>query len=88
MTLVNKALDHDASIPALAGIGLRSPHLSEILEQRPNVGWFEVHSENYFGAGGASLRHLEQIRTDYPVGLHGVGLSLGSVDPLNIRHLR
>lgn len=75
-------------IPACAGIGLRAPHYKEVLETFPEIGWFEVHSENYFGAGGQPLYYLEQIRSHYPVSLHGVGLSIGSTDPLNMEHLR
>lgn len=74
------------TIPASAGIGLRSPHYREALETAPGVGWFEVHSENHFG-DGAPLRYLERLRADYPLSLHGVGLSLGSTDPLDGRHL-
>jgi uncharacterized protein (UPF0276 family) len=59
----------------------------EILETRPAIGWFEVHSENYFADGGHSLQSLDCIRADYPLSLHGVGLSLGSCDPLNLDHL-
>jgi len=77
----------DAAIPATAGVGLRAPHYHEVLGQRPEIGWFEVHSENYFGAGGAPHHYLTRIRNDYPLSLHGVGLSLGSTDPLNIEHL-
>lgn len=76
-----------ATIPASAGIGLRSPHYREVVDTRPPVGWFEVHSENYFGKGGAPLFHLEKVRADYPVSLHGVGLSLGSTDPVDRSHL-
>jgi uncharacterized protein (UPF0276 family) len=53
----------------------------------PSVGFFEVHSENYFGAGGQPLSLLERVRRDYPVSLHGVGLSLGGAEPLNQAHL-
>lgn len=74
-------------IPAAAGIGLRAPHYLDVLETRPDIGWLEVHSENYFGDGGLPLYYLSKIRTDYPISLHGVGLSLGSTDPLNMRHL-
>jgi hypothetical protein len=42
------------TVPTLPGVGLRPPHYQQILQQRPRVGWFEVHSENYFGAGGGS----------------------------------
>ncbi len=76
------------AIPASAGIGLRADHYREVLETSPEVGWFEVHSENYFGAGGLPLHYLEQVRAEYPISLHGVGLSLGSADPLNLEHLR
>lgn len=70
-----------------AGIGLRAPHYQELLERHPPIGWLEAHSENYFGDGGAPLYHLEQLRALYPLSLHGVGLSLGSTDPLNREHL-
>jgi len=75
------------TIPAQAGIGLRASHYLEVLETRPPVGWLEVHSENYFGAGGKPLYYLERIRAHYPLSLHGVGLSIGSTDALNSRHL-
>lgn len=75
------------TIPAQAGIGLRAPHYQDILTQKPNIGWFEVHSENYFGKGGKPLEYLEKIRAEYPLSLHGVGLSLGSTDPLDQQHL-
>lgn len=74
-------------IPARAGIGLRADHYDAVLETQPPVGWLEVHSENYFGAGGKPLKVLERIRADYPLSLHGVGLSVGSTDPLDQRHL-
>jgi len=75
------------SIPARAGIGLRAEHYDAVLEDRPPVGWLEVHSENYFGAGGKPLDYLERIRARYPLSLHGVGLSIGSTDPLDRQHL-
>jgi len=75
------------SMPAAAGIGLRSPHVGEVLSTQPGVAWLEVHSENYFAAGGAHLSQLETIRERYPLSLHGVGLSLGSTDPLDRPHL-
>lgn len=74
-------------IPAMAGIGLRAEHYREAALAAPRVGWVEVHSENHFGDGGIPLAVLEAIRTEYPVSLHGVGLSLGSTDPLDARHL-
>jgi uncharacterized protein (UPF0276 family) len=75
------------TIPARAGIGLRAKHYKEIVVDPPAVGWFEAHSENYFGEGGQPLYYLEQVRANYPLSLHGVGLSLGSTDPLNTAHL-
>lgn len=75
------------AIPAQAGIGLRSPHHREVLHGKPAVAWLEVHSENFFGAGGPNPRYLDAIRADYPISLHGVGLSLGSTDPLDVEHL-
>jgi len=69
------------------GIGLRAPHYAAILERRPTLGFLEVHSENFFAAGGPALAWLERFRAAYPLSLHGVGLSLGSSDPLDERHL-
>lgn len=76
-----------AFAPVSAGVGLRAPHYREILATQPNIGWFEAHSENFFGAGGQPLAYLEAIRAEYPVSLHGVGLSLGSTDALREPHL-
>lgn len=88
MAHVQQQSTASTAIPAEAGIGLRSQHYRGVLESRPNVGWFEVHSENYFGKGGAPLYYLEKIREDYPVSLHGVGMSVGSVDALDVQHLK
>ena len=76
-----------SAIPTDAGIGWRAPHYRELLAERPNIGWLEVHSENFFGAGGQPLHFLERARSLYPLSLHGVGLSLGSVDELSREHL-
>jgi uncharacterized protein (UPF0276 family) len=77
-----------SAIPPCAGIGLRAPHYRELLATRPTIGWLEVHSENYFGDGGQPLHFLERLRADYPLSLHGVGLSLGSADGLDRIHLQ
>jgi len=69
------------------GIGLRALHHESLLESRPAVGWLEAHSENYFAEGGSQPAALERLRAHYPIALHGVGLSLGSVDPLSLHHL-
>jgi len=73
-------------IPPSAGVGLRFPHHQIFVDTRPPVGWLEVHAENYMG-GGTPLRFLETLRRDYPVSLHGIGLSLGSADGLDLIHL-
>ena len=84
---VSQYANGEQPIPAQAGIGLRAEHYRDVLEERPAVGWLEVHPENYFGDGGRPLYYLEQARAHYPLSLHGVGLSLGSTDPLNTNHL-
>ncbi len=69
------------------GLGLRPEHYDEIVANPGRVSWFEALSENYMVAGGTPLHWLDRIRRDYPVALHGVSLSIGSVDPLNGRYL-
>lgn len=73
---------------APVGIGWRHPHFGELLERLPAIDFLEVHSENFFGDGGAALSVLEQGRAHYPISLHGVGLSLGSSAELDTWHLR
>ena len=75
-----------ASLPATAGIGLRSVHHGDFLSGRPRAAWLEVHSENYFADGGPALGLLERVREAYPLSLHGVGLGVGSV-AIDARHL-
>lgn len=74
------------TLPCVAGIGLRAPHYREVLETLPDLGWVEVHNENFFG-GGAPLHTLLKVREHYPVSLHGVGMGLASTAPLNEEHL-
>ena len=76
----------DGPIPATAGIGLRFPHHRAMLDERPRVGWLEIHTENYMG-GGRPLEYLTALRRDYPISCHGVGLSLGSAEGLDRAHL-
>jgi len=66
-----------------AGIGLRPQHLDYVLENKPDVNWFEVLTDNYFGPDGEALADLEKIRSDYPITMHSVGMSVGSTDPIN-----
>lgn len=75
-------------MPVHAGIGLRAPHVGRILAERPRIAWLETHSENLFAVGGPFHDAMDRIRADYPLSLHGVGLSLGSVDRLHDAHLR
>ncbi len=82
MTLTSK--------PRIAGfgLGLRVEHYADFLAGRPDVDWLEVISENYMVPGGKPLAHLERIRADYPMVMHGVSLSIGSTDPLDRQYLR
>lgn len=73
--------------PERAGIGLRNPHFEELARTRPALSFLEVHSENFFADGGPSIAWLERFRADYALSLHGVGLSLGSTDPMDLEHL-
>ncbi len=74
--------------PRRAGVGLKPEHFDAILAERPDVGFFEIHAENYMGDGGPPHRRLEAIRALYPLSLHGVGLSIGSPRPLDKRPSR
>ena len=65
-------------LPAKAGIGLKPQHFQEVLATRPELGFFEVHAENYMVDGGACHHYLQAIRELYPLSLHGVGLSIGA----------
>jgi uncharacterized protein (UPF0276 family) len=69
------------------GLGLRREHYRHVVAEKPAIGWFEVISENFMVPGGNPRRVLEAVRRDYPVVLHGVSLSIGSIDPLNRRYL-
>jgi hypothetical protein len=77
----------DRAIPARAGVGLKAEHYQAILRSAPDVGFFEIHAENYMGAGGPPHRYLAAVRSRYPLSIHGVGLSLGSSGPLDREHL-
>lgn len=77
----------EAPVPMRAGVSLKAQHYRMVIDRQPDVGWFEVHPENYMGAGGPPLGYLERIRRDYPLSLHSVGTSLGSHLPLDRDHL-
>jgi uncharacterized protein len=74
-------------IPARAGVGLKPEHYRDVLDSLPDIGWFEVHPENYMGAGGWPHHVLERVRARYPLSMHGVGLSIGGAEPLDREHI-
>ena len=90
MTLTAQHAVSPAQAPGLpyrAGLGLKTEHFTEVLETRPDIGFFEVHAENYMVAGGPFHHYLGLIRAQYPLSLHGVGLSIGGEGPLDREHL-
>lgn len=74
-------------IPPRAGVGLKPEHYRDILDHAPDIGWFEIHAENYMGEGGPPHAYLTAVRERYPISLHGVGLSIGGAGPLDKEHL-
>ena len=74
-------------LPCRAGVGLKTEHFAHVLETSPDLGFFEVHAENYMVAGGPFHHYLGLIRERYPLSLHGVGLSIGGENPLDPEHL-
>lgn len=70
------------------GLGLRTDHYQEIIDTKPAIDWFEILSENYLVPGGKPLYYLDQIKEHYPIVMHGVSMSLGSMDPLNWDYLK
>ena len=74
-------------LPRRAGLGLKHEHFMDVLETSPDIGFFEVHAENYMVAGGPFHHYLGLIREQYPLSLHGVGLSIGGEGPLDREHL-
>ncbi|MCW8845899.1 MAG: DUF692 domain-containing protein [Gammaproteobacteria bacterium] len=77
----------DAGLPVHAGLGLKPEHFRQILETLPELGFFEVHAENYMVDGGPFHHYLTRIREHYPLSIHGVGLSIGGDTALDARHL-
>jgi uncharacterized protein (UPF0276 family) len=74
-------------LPQRVGLGLKPEHFRDILECKPEIGFFEIHAENYMVAGGPLHHFLGRIRADYPLSIHGVGLSIGSEGELDQAHL-
>jgi uncharacterized protein len=86
---MSTALSQQAdSMPAHVGIGLRACHHLDVLNGSAQIAWFEAHTENYFADGGTHVKALSAIRERYALSLHGVGLSLGSSDPIDLQHLK
>ena len=77
----------EPGLPCRAGLGLKNEHFTEVLETSPDIGFFEVHAENYMVAGGPFHHYLGLIREQYPLSLHGVGLSIGGEGELDRHHL-
>lgn len=78
---------HSDGLPDRAGLGLKPQHFAEILATEPDLGFFEIHAENYLVAGGPFHHYLRRIRDHYPLSIHGVGLSIGAEGPLDTTHL-
>src|ERR1700738_2573049 len=74
-------------LPARAGVGFKPAHFRDILASPQPVGFFEVHAENYMGAGGPPHAQLSALRERYALSIHGVGLSIGSMQALDRAHL-
>ena len=87
MTAIVEASPSSKKLPKRAGVGLKSEHYQVIIDQQPDLGWFEIHPENYMGAGGPPHNYLTKIRELYALSVHGVGLSIGGADRLDKRHL-
>lgn len=77
-----------SGLPPRSGLGLKTEHFREVLGAQPDIGFFEVHAENYMVAGGPFHHFLGLIREQYPLSLHGVGLSIGAEGPLDSQHLQ
>lgn len=76
-----------AVLPARAGVGLKGQHVGQILETNADIGFFEVHAENYMGGGGLPHAQLRAIRENYPISVHGVGMSIGGAADIDRDHL-
>jgi uncharacterized protein (UPF0276 family) len=77
-----------SKLPCLSGVGFKPGHFSAINSERQPIGFFEVHAENYMGAGGPPHAQLSRLRADYPLSVHGVGLSIGSTQAIDQDHLQ
>lgn len=76
-----------SDISSYLGVSLKAEHVFEILDLKPALGWFEVHTENYMNAGGPNHHYLSKVHADYDLSFHGVGLSIGSEEGIDKDHL-
>jgi uncharacterized protein (UPF0276 family) len=84
---MSPVLPRPQNLPPRGGVGLKPQHYTTIIDRHPDIGFFEIHAENYMGAGGPPHRFLTAIRADYPLSLHGVGLSIGAARDPDREHL-
>lgn len=78
---------HRRQFPKQSGVSFKPQYFSALIEQKPQIGFVEIHAENYLSAGGPLRHYLQQVRQYYPVTVHGVGLSIGGEAPINREHL-
>ncbi|MCE0493386.1 MNIO family bufferin maturase [Vibrio salinus] len=88
LSSISKGTDVPLHFPDNTGVSLKPCYYQHILDESPDVGFFEIHAENYLSAGGPAKYYLDKIREDYPLTIHGVGLSIGGEQPLNLDHLQ
>ncbi|WP_170544951.1 MNIO family bufferin maturase [Ruegeria arenilitoris] len=83
-------LDHTTrpnNLPAAPGVGYKPQHFAQIMEYANPVAWLEIHAENYMGDGGRPIAQLRHLSEQFPISVHGVGLSIGGEGPLDADHL-
>lgn len=79
--------NESCTLPPKPGVGFKNQHFQRIIDNPGDVSWFEIHAENYMGDGGRPIAQLKKLRETYPISCHGVGLSIGGEDPLDLDHL-
>ena len=80
-------LDQTQTLPARPGVGYKPQHFAAIMADPGPIGWLEIHAENYMGGGGRPLEQLRHLAAQFPISVHGVGLSIGGADALDRDHL-
>lgn len=87
-TTVHRAVQAACQLPARVGLGLKPEYFHGLLEDHPNIGFLEIHAENYMVEGGPFHHYLGLLHEKYPLSIHGVGLSIGAETPLDSDHLQ